>query len=221
MPLILNYVVINMLIIFDIEGVLVDGEFLPELARKIGKEKEVMEITLKGIRGEIKWEEGFKERIKILKGIRYKDALEVASSMQLMKNAEEAIGRKLKDLGSILIGVTGGFSILANRVKRQLKLDYVFSNEMIFDDGKLTGIKMNVNSDKALALDEIIKRLGVKKRDTIAVIDGANDLKLFDLARLKIAFNAQEIVKRRADVVIDEKDLMKLIPIISEFCGRV
>ena len=208
-----------MLIIFDIEGVLVDGEFLPELARKIGKEKEVMDITLKGIRGEIRWEEGLKERIRILKGIRYKDALEVASSMQLMKNAEEAIGRKLKDLGFISIGVTGGFSILANRVKKQLKLDYVFANEMIFDDGKLTGIKLNVNSDKALALNDTIKKLGIKKEDTIAVIDGANDLKLFDLAKLKIAFNAQETVKKRANVVIEEKDLMKLIPIINEFYG--
>ena len=210
-----------MLIIFDIEGVLVDGEFLPELARKIGKEKEVMDITLKGIRGEIRWEEGLKERMRILKGISYKDALEVASSMQLMKNAEEAIGRRLKDLGFISIGVTGGFSILANRVKKQLKLNYVFANEMIFDDGKLNGIKLNVNSDKTLALNETIKKLGVKKGDTIAVIDGANDLKLFDLAKLKIAFNAQEIVKKRANVVIDEKDLMKLIPIISEFYGRV
>ena len=208
-----------MLIIFDIEAVLVDGEFLPELAKSVGKEREVMEITLKGIRGEIKWEEGLKERIGILKGVRYEDALEVARSMRLMKNAEEAVG-KLKDLGFILIGVTGGFSILANRVKRQLKLDYVFSNEMIFDDGRLTGIKLNVNSNKAIALEELIKKLGIGKEETIAVVDGANDLKLFDLAKLKIAFNAQEIVKRRADVVVDEKDLMRLIPYVSEFCGN-
>jgi len=205
------------LIIFDIEAVLVDGEFLPELAKSVGKEKKVMEITLKGIRGEIKWEEGLKERIGILKGVRYEDALEVARSMRLMKNAEEAVG-KLKDLGFVLIGVTGGFSILANRVKRRLKLDYVFSNEMIFDDGKLTGIKLNVNSNKAIALEELIKKLGIGKEETIAVVDGANDLKLFNLAKLKIAFNAQEIVKSRADVVVDEKDLMKLIPYVSEFC---
>jgi len=205
------------LIIFDIEAVLVDGEFLPDLAKSVGKEKEVMEITLKGIRGEIKWEEGLKERIGILRGIRYEDALKVARGIRLMKNAEEAVG-KLKDLGFVLIGVTGGFSILSNRVKRQLKLNYVFSNEMIFDDGKLTGIKLNVNSNKAIALEELIKKLRIGKEETIAVVDGANDLKLFDLAKLKIAFNAQEIVKRRADVVVDEKDLMKLIPYISEFC---
>jgi len=210
-------VIINVLIIFDIEAVLVDGEFLPDLAKSVGKEKEVMEITLKGIRGEIKWEEGLKERIGILRGIRYEDALKVARGIRLMKNAEEAVG-KLKDLGFVLIGVTGGFSILSNRVKRQLKLNYVFSNEMIFDDGKLTGIKLNVNSNKAIALEELIKKLRIGKEETIAVVDGANDLKLFDLAKLKIAFNAQEIVKRRADVVVDEKDLMKLIPYISEFC---
>ncbi len=47
-----------MIAIFDVEGVLVDGEFLPELARLVGKEEEVRDITMKGIRGEISWEHG-------------------------------------------------------------------------------------------------------------------------------------------------------------------
>ena len=58
-----------MLAIFDTEGVLIDGEFLPELAKVIGKEDEILEITNKGINGEINWEEGLIERINRLKGI--------------------------------------------------------------------------------------------------------------------------------------------------------
>ena len=42
-----------MLAIFDTEGVLIDGEFLPELAKVVGKEEEIWEITKKGISGEI------------------------------------------------------------------------------------------------------------------------------------------------------------------------
>ena len=56
-----------MIAIFDVEGVLVDGEFLPELARLVGKEEEVREITLKGIRGEISWEHGLARRIDLVK----------------------------------------------------------------------------------------------------------------------------------------------------------
>ena len=58
-----------MLAIFDTEGVLIDGEFLPELAKIVGKEKEIWEITKKGINGEIEWEKGLIDRIKELKGV--------------------------------------------------------------------------------------------------------------------------------------------------------
>jgi len=209
-----------MLIIFDMEGVLVDEEFLPVLARKIGKEKEVLDITLKGIRGEIDWEDGLMKRIDVLKGMNYEDVLEAANEMPLMKNAKETCDG-LKKLGFVLVGVTGGFSIFSDRVKKELNLDYVFSNELVFENGKLTGVRLSVNSDKSLALTNLIRKLGSKKEEIVVVIDGANDLKLFDIGGLKIAFNAQDIVKRQADVVIDGKDLMKLVPVIGEFNGRI
>jgi len=48
----------TVLVIFDVEGVLYDAEYLPLLAEKMNKEKEVWEITKKGIQGKIDWEEG-------------------------------------------------------------------------------------------------------------------------------------------------------------------
>ena len=47
-----------MLVVFDVEGVLLDAEYLPVLAKLIGKEKEIMDITIQGLRGEIPWKEG-------------------------------------------------------------------------------------------------------------------------------------------------------------------
>jgi phosphoserine phosphatase len=51
-----------MLIIFDVEGVLLNAEYLPVLAQVMGprKEKEIWDITNAGIRGQINWEEGLK-----------------------------------------------------------------------------------------------------------------------------------------------------------------
>lgn len=41
----------QLLAIFDVEGVLFDAEYLPILAEKVNKEKEIWEITRKGIQG--------------------------------------------------------------------------------------------------------------------------------------------------------------------------
>ncbi len=94
-----------MIIVFDVEGVLVDGEFLPELARLVGREREVHDITLKGIRGEIPWEEGLRERIELVKGVTYEDCLRVSNRLPLMKGAVE-MAEQLRELDCIMVGVT-------------------------------------------------------------------------------------------------------------------
>ncbi|MGC9157195.1 MAG: phosphoserine phosphatase SerB [Candidatus Micrarchaeia archaeon] len=204
------------LVVFDGEGVLIDGEFLPELAKKLGKGKEVEEITFQGIRGEIKWEDGFYKRIELLKGASYELCLDVANTLKPMEGAKELV-EELHKLGIKAVMITGGFSIVANRIKEEIGIDFVVANELIFENGKLTGAKLNVNSKKIEALREIMRKENLENRVIIAaIIDGANDLTLFDDTRLRIAFNAQEVVKERADVIIDEKDLRKALPYIRE-----
>ncbi|MEK6834416.1 MAG: phosphoserine phosphatase SerB, partial [Thermoproteota archaeon] len=79
-----------MLAIFDVEGVLLDAEFLPILAEKINKQDEIWEITRKGIKGVINWEEGLRTRVNTLKGISYETCKEVADSLPIMTGAKEA-----------------------------------------------------------------------------------------------------------------------------------
>ncbi|MCS7141141.1 MAG: phosphoserine phosphatase SerB [Candidatus Nitrosocaldus sp.] len=204
----------SMLVVFDVEGVLYDAEYLPMLARLVGKEKEVMEITLRGIRGEIPWEEGLLRRIDVMRGIEYEKAMQIANSMPVMKGAREVCSY-LKRMGFRIVAVSGGFTIITDRLKDELALDYVAANELIFRDGRLVGVDIQVDSRKANAIAKIIREWGVKKEHITAVVDGANDLTLFDIAGLRVAFNAQNIVKERADVVIDEKDLSLLIGVIE------
>ncbi len=209
-----------MLVIFDVEGVLYDAEYLPKLARLVNKEEEIMEITLQGIRGEIPWEEGLLRRIDALRGIRYEDALKVADEMPLMNGAKE-VCYKLKRAGWKLIAVSGGFTIMTERLKYELGLDYVASNELIFNNDVLTGVDIMVNSNKANAIAKVIREWGEERENIVSVVDGANDLTLFEIAGLKVAFNAQEIVSSKADVVIDEKDLRLLIPAIEHHYGSI
>jgi len=204
-----------LLVIFDVEGVLFDAEYLPLLAEKFNKEKEIWEITKKGIQGEINWEDGLKTRVDMLRGIDLKTCKEVADSLPIMTGAKEAC-RALKEAGWKLMAVSGGFSIMTDRLKEELGLDYVFSNELKFTNGKLDGVKIIVDSDKAKSARIKIQEWSMKKEDIVVVVDGANDIKLFEICGLGIAYRAQDIVKDLATVTLEEKNLVKIIAIINQ-----
>ena len=203
-----------MLAIFDVEGVLYDAEFLPLLAEKVNKENKIWEITKKGIEGKIDWVEGLKERVNLLNGIDYDICVQVANSLPIMTGAKEAC-RALKDAGWKLMAVSGGFTIITDRLKKELCLDAVYSNELVFHDGKLDGVIVSVDADKAKAAMIKIREWDEKKENITAVVDGANDVKLFDISGLGIAFRAQDLVKDLATVTLDEKDLSKIIGLIN------
>jgi phosphoserine phosphatase len=207
-----------LLAIFDVEGVLLDAEYLPTLAEKINKQDEIWEITRKGIEGVIDWEEGLRTRINTLKGISYETRKEVADSLPIMTGAKEACST-LKAAGWKLLAISGGFSIMTDRLKVELGLDYVFSNELVFKDGKLDGVKVHVDADKSKSAMIKVKEWKEKKKDTVVVVDGANDVKLFDICGLGVAFRAQDIVKDLATVTLEEKDLSLLIGIINKHYG--
>jgi phosphoserine phosphatase len=210
-----------MLIIFDVEGVLVNAEYLPALAELIdpAKKKEIRNITMQGIRGEINWEEGLRKRIHILKGISFADAKRIAENLEIMPGAKELCST-LKKAGWKMIAVSGGFTIISDRLKNELGLDKIFSNELIFKDGELDDITLNVTSDKAAAVRPIIKEWGVKKEETVVVVDGANDLKLFVLAAFTVGFCPVNVVKEKADAVLERRDLSLLLDLLEKKFGK-
>ena len=203
-----------MLAIFDVEGVLYDAEYLPILAEKVNKEKEIWEITKKGLEGKIDWVDGLKSRVQLLNGIDYDTCIQIANSLPIMTGAKEAC-RALKDAGWKLMAVSGGFTIITDRLKKELGLDFVYSNELVFKDDKLDDVIVSVDADKAKSAMIKIREWDEKKENIIAVVDGANDIKLFDITGFGIAFRAQDLVKDLATVSLDEKDLSKIVGLIN------
>jgi len=204
-----------LLIIFDVEGVLYDEEYLPLLAEKLHKENEIWEITRQGIQGKINWEDGLRTRVAALKGIDEKTCQEVSDALPIMTGAKEAC-RVLKAAGWKLMAVSGGFGLMMNRLQKELGLDYVYSNDLVFKDGKLEGVTIHVDSDKSKSAKVKIAEWGEKKEDIVCVVDGANDVKLFDICGLGIAYRAQDIVKDLATTTLEEKDLSKILDIINK-----
>lgn len=197
------------------EGVLFDAEYLPILAEKINKQDEIWAITKKGIQGLINWEDGLRTRVEALRGLSYETCKEVADELPIMTGAKETC-RVLKAAGWKIMAVSGGFTIMTDRLKEELGLDYVYSNELLFKNGKLDGVNIHVTSDKAKSARVKIAEWEENKDDIVVTVDGANDLTLFDICGLGVAFRAQDIVKDKANVTIEEKNLTNLIPIINK-----
>jgi phosphoserine phosphatase len=210
-----------MLAIFDVEGVLLNAEYLPVLSQLMGpeKEEEIWRITKQGIRGEINWEEGLIKRVSALKGTSFEDAKRIGENLEIMPGAKELCS-SLKRAGWRMIAVSGGFSIITDRLKAELGLDRIFCNELIFDNGKLAGLKMNVTSDKAAAVVPSIKEWRIRRSDTVVVVDGANDLSLFDVAGYTIGFCPVEKVKEKADTVLEIRDLSLLLHLLEKKFGN-
>lgn len=210
-----------MLIIFDVEGVLLNAEYLPILAQVFGpsKEKEIWDITKQGIRGDIDWEEGLRKRVNALKGIKFDDAKLIAENLEIMPGAKD-LCLALKDAGWKMIAVSGGFTIITDRLKKELGLDLIFSNNLIFKNGLLDDLDLKVTSDKSLVVRPIIKQWGFKKDEIVVVVDGANDIKLFDIAGYTVGFCPVELVKNKADDVVELRNLSLLKNLLEKRFGK-
>ena len=158
--------------------------------------------------------EGLRERVHLLKGVDYDTCIQVANSLPIMTGAKEAC-RTLKAAGWKILAGSGGFTIITDRLKEELHLDFVYSNELVFKDGKLDDVIVNIDADKAKSAMIKINEWNEKKENIITVVDGANDVKLFDIAGFGIAFRAQDLVKDLATVTLDEKDLTKIVGLIN------
>ncbi len=201
------------LVVFDLDSTLIAGESLDAFGKLAGKE-EVLEITAKAMAGEMSFEEALKKRVKLLKGLEIKKIEATAKEIPLMKGAAETIS-ELKNSGIKTAVVSGGFSIVAERVKKELGIDYSIANEFVVKNGKITGAvkgPLTEEGSKGKALAEMAEEAGVGLEECVAVGDGANDIPMLERAGLSIAFNSKPVLKKVADVIVKKNDLREILP---------
>lgn len=205
------------LIVFDMDSTLIDAETIDELAVAAGVGDEVSKITELAMRGELDYSEALIERSKLLKDLPIEKAHEAVDRMPFMPGARELI-KYLKSRGYKTAMISGGFTMAAERVGKELGIDHVVANVLITDKGYLTGEAIGPltgQGSKELVLEEISRKYNTKPGDCIVVGDGANDICIFKVAKYAIAFNAKPILHEHANIVITEKDLEAVIPVIE------
>ena len=200
------------LVVFDLDNVIIDGEAIDEIGKLANVEDEIAEITEKAMQGEIDFETSIKDRVKLLEGTYIEEIEKVADELPLMPGAEETINTlKEKDLDVAII--SGSFDVVAEKIKDKLGVDAVYTNSFSVEDGKLTGEVTGplVSGSKLDVLNDHVEKAGITLDDVVAVGDGANDISMIESAGCGIAFNAKDSVKEIADIVVEEKDLTKVL----------
>ena len=205
------------LILFDFDSTLVNNETIDEIAKEAGVEEEVKKITKEAMEGKLNFEQSLKRRVKLLKDLPIEKVEKAINRITPTEGAEETI-KELKNRGYVVAVVSGGFDIAVNKIKEKLGLDYAFANRLIVKDGKLTGeVEGEVLKENAKGeiLEKIAKIEGIKLEDTVVVGDGANDISMFKKAGLKIAFCAKPILKEKADICIEKRDLREILKYVK------
>jgi len=189
-----------------------DGETIEFLARELGIEKQVKEITDRAMSGELDFFESLTTRVKLLAGMPAARVNEICCSLPVMNGAKETISG-LKEQGYKVICLSGGFKNATVPFCKNLGIDADFSNILHEKEGVLTGLvggEMMFNTSKGEIISRVQNLLGVSVENTLAVGDGANDLSMFKYAGKRVAFCAKPILKEAANIIIDKKNL-KLI----------
>ncbi|MBN2486395.1 MAG: phosphoserine phosphatase SerB [Bacteroidales bacterium] len=188
------------LVCFDMDSTLIQAEVIVELAKRAGVGDEVDKITEAAMRGEIDFNESFKQRLALLKGLDETVMQEIAENLPITEGAERLFAT-LKKYGFKTAILSGGFNYFGKYLQRKFDIDYVFANELEITNGKLTGKHLGdiVNGEmKAEWLKKIAFKEDIHLEQVVAVGDGANDLPMINIAGLGIAFHAKPKVKENA-----------------------
>ena len=189
------------LCVMDMDSTLINIECIDEIADMINLKPQVSAITESAMRGELDFATSLKKRVALLKGLD-KIALNRVIDERLQPNpgaVEWIAACKANNIKTMV--VSGGFTLFANHVKDLLGLDYAVANTLEIVNGKLTGQVLGeiVGADrKALELLKLRETLNLRFDQTIAVGDGANDLKMMKVAGVGVAYHAKPIVQQQA-----------------------
>ena len=206
------------LLIADMDSTIIKEESLDELARQIGKEKEVSFITNEAMNGRIEFKKALEDRVAILKG-NSTDILEnLKKNININHGARELV-QTMNMNGSITVLVSGGFTFLTEHLKDLLGFRHTHANTLQiiqkeFQKFEITGKVEGPILDKKAKLEYLnkyVKKYNLNYKDTICVGDGANDIEMIKHAGLGVSYYGKSVLKKEADIHFNNTSLLGLL----------
>ncbi len=210
------------LLVLDADSTLIRNEVIELIASEAGRGPEVAAATEAAMRGEVDFATSLRARVRELRGVPVAALARVLARIEPTPGARE-LTAAVHERGGAVGVVSGGFHEILDTVAPELGADVWRANRLAVEGCALAGVVDGEIVDaegKAAALREWAAQLGVPLPRTIAIGDGANDLRMLALAGLGLAFNAKPAVRVAADLVIGSADLRAVIPLLPDVGGR-
>jgi phosphoserine phosphatase len=205
------------LVVLDVDSTLIEDEVIELLAEEAGSLEAVADVTFRAMNGELDFAASLRERVATLEGLGVDALKRVRSRVRVTRGVPELIAGVHAAGGRVAV-VSGGFHEVIDPLAERLGLDRWRANRLAVAGGRLTGEVIPPVIDaaaKAIALREWADEAGLPLSQTLAVGDGANDLPMMALCGLSVGFDAKAPVRDVADVLLDERDLSRLLAVMG------
>ncbi|GKX56188.1 phosphoserine phosphatase [Leminorella grimontii] len=205
------------LLVMDMDSTAIEIECIDEIARLAGVGEQVAEVTERAMRGELDFAASLRQRVATLKDADAAILDSVRERLPLMPGLTTLVER-LHEAGWQVAIVSGGFTYFADYLRERLDLISVSANQLGIKQGKLTGKVVGPIVDakfKAQKLQQLAEELSIPMSQTVAIGDGANDLKMIKVAGLGIAYHAKPKVYSKSKVAIRMANLLGVLCILS------
>ncbi len=206
------------LLIADMDSTIIKEESLDELARQIGKEKEVSFITNEAMNGRIEFKKALIERVATLKGNSI-DILETLKKNININDGARELVNTMNINGSVTVLVSGGFTFLTEYLKELLNFKYTHANSLEITQkgfhkyeitGKVEGPILDRQA-KFEYLKKYIKKYNLDFNDTICVGDGANDIEMIKHAGIGVSYYGKSTLNNVANICFNNTSLLGLL----------
>jgi phosphoserine phosphatase len=160
--------------LFDLDGTITRQEILPEIARAIGLQDEIDELTRRTMAGEFPFESSLRRRVEILRGVPVSQVREIVAGIEVDPYIETFLAEN-RDRCTI---VTGNLDVWIEDLVERLDVPCMSSIARVEGDRLVELVSV---LDKAEAVHGVAGTL-------CSIGDGYNDLGLMAVADLGIAY---------------------------------
>jgi phosphoserine phosphatase len=203
-------------VVFDLDGTLTREKSIWEYIHiRLGKWYGFAEeYQRQFLAGKISYQEFCERDAEVWKGIKVEEMMKIIRTVPFHPGVDELIShlrqRRLK-----LSMVSSGLSLLTDWVHQRYGFDHSVSNDLLCEDGVLTGkVRIQVHYDKkAEWVRRVLQQYDIKPDETIAIGDSKGDIDMFQMVGFSIAFNSScAELDQIASICIRNENLSDIIP---------